>query len=143
VQVRHVVLGDAARPHAADGRTLGDALAAADREAAEMGEGDGVAVLGLDRQRPAARRDRAGERDDAGGRGDDCGACCPGDVDAAMLPGGIRIVPELEPLEHSPLDRPCPCARIRDEDERGQRKQRGGSSHDVPLLLSRLRTKRT
>ena len=96
VDARHVLLGRAARAHRADGVAFADGRALRDLDRAEVDERDGVAVRREDRHAAAVGRQRPGEGDDAR-----CGrlhrrAVRAGDVDAAVLPGGVRVRPEGE-----------------------------------------------
>jgi hypothetical protein len=91
VNVRPIHLAVAARadrPHAV---ALGDRRALGHRKRAEVRERHGVAFRRRDRDAEARARHRSGERHGAAGGRDDRRAGCPGDIDAAMLPGGIRV----------------------------------------------------
>jgi hypothetical protein len=96
---------------APDAHALCNRVAPPDRDARELKHGYREAVAGLDRQRAAAVRHRPRERNGAADR------CVHGftngcaDVDAAVLPAGVRIAPEGERAEHRPVDRPRPRGR--------------------------------
>jgi hypothetical protein len=59
-------------------------------------ERDGEAVVGPDRDGPPACRNAAREADRARGRRANEGARRRADVDAAVLPAGVRVVTENE-----------------------------------------------
>jgi hypothetical protein len=110
-------IGLAGRADRADALALGDARAAPNREGAEMQQRDREPVAGQQGQRLPAVRNGAGERD---GRVDRCPhrrARCGADVDAAVLPWGLRIrVGEIEWPQNGPRDRPRPRRRRRRKD---------------------------
>ena len=95
---------------------LGHACALRDVDLAEVRERDGVAV-GLDRDGPARGRDDTGERDDSGRRRAHGLAGGPGDVDAPVLAGGVRVGAERVGAEHvavaAATSRPTPVGRGR------------------------------
>ncbi|MEO5574845.1 MAG: hypothetical protein ABIR67_06040 [Gaiellaceae bacterium] len=121
--------------HAADDVAFRNTGAARDVDRAELQQRDGVAVGGLNRQRPTAARDRAGERDGAG-RG--CTYRVAGgrtDVDAAVLPGRIGVRRHGERPQDGTLDGPRPADRSRNDDqERDRRADRDGerATHETP-----------
>jgi len=138
VRGRH--LRYAARPDRSDvGAFLDDdALENADRP--QVGERDGVAVGGLDRERPAVRRHGAREGDGSRRRRPDEVAGGGGaQVDAPVLAAGVRVRAERERSQHGPGDRPRPRLRCRGEREQGERAGTGESSH----LSSSLSDQRT
>lgn len=96
MDVRLGVLRVARRARRADTGTFGELLAALDADGAEVDERDRVAGGGPDRHRAAAARHGPGERDDARRRRPDEPARGRGDVDAAMLRRGVRVVSEDE-----------------------------------------------
>jgi hypothetical protein len=105
----HVGLGPgrlAARPDRRHGHSLRDRIPLADTKGPEMLQGDRVAVGCPDGQRLAASGHGARERDDARRRRRNLRGEISRDVDSAVLPGGVGIVPELEWAQHSPLGRP-------------------------------------
>ena len=68
-----------------------------------------VAERRLNRNGLAARRHRSGERDHAVGRRHDFRARRSAEVDAAVLPGGVRLrTVERERPQHRPVDGPRP-----------------------------------
>jgi hypothetical protein len=120
----------------AGGADCGDRVALCDRGAprnrkrAEVRQGDGETGRGLDGDRPARCRHRAGERDGAGRRRVHLGACGSADVDAPMLPArvGVRRVEE-ERLQDWPIGGPRPRCRWRCEDERGKDRRECERTH--------------
>jgi hypothetical protein len=104
-----------------DRGALHDRGASSDRDRAELEQRDGVAVLGADRERPAAIGHGARERHDAAGRCPHSGAQGRPDVQAAVLCTRVGIVSERESAEHRPVDGPRPrgCARSPRERYRG------------------------
>jgi hypothetical protein len=128
------VLGFAGRPDATDHGAFGHVSARRDADRAEMEEGDGVTVAGRDRQGAAAAGNRPGELDDAARRGHDRRASRRAEIDAAMLPGGIRIASVGKCSKHRPVHGPGPgeCGRRagleREEDRKQQAHAHGCSS---------------
>ena len=108
VDVRLRPVGLAARADGGHGRPLGDRIALANPNRAEMLQRHGVTVRSADRERPAALRHGSGKRDRAGRRSPHVRAQIAGDVDAAMLAACVRIAPEDERTEDTPVDRPRP-----------------------------------
>jgi hypothetical protein len=96
MEVRLIVLGDAARADRPEGRALRDGRLRSDLERAKVEERDRVAVGGLHRHGSTPAGHCAREGDDSGGRCTHGGTCRPGDVDAAVLSGGVGIVSEDE-----------------------------------------------
>ena len=95
-----------------DGVALGDRGALRDVDRAEVGQRDGEAVGGLDREARARCGHGAGERDDARRGRAHVGARVAADVDAPVLAGGVRVRRvEDERLEDRPVDRPRPRRR--------------------------------
>jgi len=92
VHVRNVELRRAARPDRPDRVAFGDACALLHRGGAEMRERDRMPVSGRDRDAQAARRHTAGKRHRPRHGRDDRRARARSDVDAAVLPGGVRMV---------------------------------------------------
>ena len=82
---------------------------------AELEQRHRVAVGGLDRQRAAASRDRAGERDGAGGGRADVGAGGSADVDSAVLAGRVLVLSEREWPQNRSVGGPGPGDRGRDD----------------------------
>jgi hypothetical protein len=113
------VLGSARRPDRADHCALLYALTACHRRRAEVDERDRVAFGRLDRNGEAVRRHRADERDHSPTRGDDGLAGLTGDVDAAVLPGGVRVSAVSELGQDGAWGRPRPRARGGGNDEKG------------------------
>jgi hypothetical protein len=74
----------------ADRVSFGDGRALRRADLAEVRERDRPAVGGLDRHRPAAAGDRPGERDRPGRGRANRSPGVAGDVDASVLPAGIR-----------------------------------------------------
>jgi hypothetical protein len=83
---------------------------------AELEQRHGVAVGGLDRQRPAAAGHGSDERDDAGCGGAHRVADRRPDVDATVLAGGVDVGAEGERPQHRPVDRPRPAGRRRNDE---------------------------
>ena len=130
VDVRPVDLGVAARPDRGDAVALGHRGARRDRQRAEMRERDREPVGGRDRESAARARHRSREGDGAargrahgltGGRAD---------VDAAVLPGGVRLRRvEDEGLEDAAARRPRPGASDRRCEERGHGRDEEKTTH--------------
>jgi hypothetical protein len=120
MHVRRLVLDDARRTYGADDHTVGDDVTASNADRAEMRKRHRVPVRRLDRERPSARRDRAGERNRPGRRRRHRAGRCASDIDAAVLPGRIRVGAEIEALEHRPVDGPRPGSRIAGKRECGE-----------------------
>ena len=98
--------GVGALADATDEVAFGHVRASRDLGRAQLEQRHGVAVAGLDRQRPAASGHRSDERDQARRRRAHPVACrCP-DVDATVLAGGIHVGAEGERPQHRPVDRP-------------------------------------
>jgi hypothetical protein len=121
MHIGHVVLDCSRRTGLGDRRALGDERAAPHEERPQMGEGRLVPVGRRDRHGEAVRRNLAGERDLSRRRRPNDGGLSHGDVDAAVLAPGIRIVAERELLEDRPVRRPSPGSRIWRGDERPER----------------------
>ena len=119
------VLDLARRPDATDHRAFGHVGARRYADRAEMEECDRVAVAGNDRQRPAAAGNRSGELDDAGRRGHDRRPPGRPEIDATMLPGGVRIASVGKCFEHRPVHGPGPgeCGRRAGLEREEDRKQ--------------------
>jgi hypothetical protein len=144
----HVRLGEvdgAARPDRAHHRPLRDRRPARDADRAEMDERRRVAGRRLDRDGLPAGRNRPGKGHDTFRRCDDVRARRTAEVDASVLPGGVRMrtVKRKRP-QHGPVDGPRPCLRRRHrQNGRAQDQQDSESPHErVLLLLSELRTDR-
>jgi hypothetical protein len=126
VDVRTVVLRRAADPDSRDGRAFGDLGSTPNRDRAQVKQRDGVAVWRPDRHRPSATRNGAGEAHGAAGGGAHGPALCAGDVDAAVLTGGVGVAAETERLQYRPIHRPGPGGGGRGADQKREedRKQR-------------------
>ena len=111
VDVRLRQVDRPARADGADSRSFVDVRPARDADGAEMHERGRVTGRRLNRHGLAALRHRPGERDHAA-RG--CGDLCAGrsaEVDATMLPGGVRArTVERERPQHRPVNGPRPCS---------------------------------
>jgi hypothetical protein len=143
LDVRHRVLGNAARPHDRDGLAFGNDCAARDQGRAEVQERDGVAVGRLDRDRQTVRRDPADERDRAGGRSENRIAERTLDVDAAMLTRRQGVVlGEEEATQDRPVDRPRPRS-CGGGDEEGARRQNRDEEEERWVSLPGLQTATT
>jgi hypothetical protein len=106
VHGRDAVLRVAARTEGADHSSLVDHVALGHRDRLEVEERDGVAVRREDRDAAAVDRDGARERDGAGSGTADGRAGIAADVDAAMLPGRVRLRAELERAKDRPVGGP-------------------------------------
>jgi hypothetical protein len=130
VDVRLADLGVAARSDRPDGVSLGDSRTLSDRDRAEVRERDGVAVAGEDGDALAGGGDRSRERDRSSLRRDHRGTGIAGDVDAAMLSGGIRMSRvEGERLHDVTTRRPRPGTRGGGEQEYDQHSKRKNALH--------------
>jgi len=91
------VLRLARRPGVGDRLAFGDEVSAPHAERPQVRERGLVPVHRDDRDGCAVRRDLAGERHLAAhGRADTLSAC-QRDVDPAVLPTGVRVIPKHEP----------------------------------------------
>jgi hypothetical protein len=91
-----------------------------------MSERDGIAVAGLDRHALATHGNRARKRDGPRRGRTYCRSRRRLDVDAAVLSGGVGVVPEREPLQDRAFNRPGPCGR----GPRGQEQHPEGNDDD-------------
>jgi hypothetical protein len=128
------------RAHRADRGAFGDDRAARHRDRSEVDQRDRVAVGRRDRDdAPAVRhRPRKGDRT-ACGRQSRLADRAP-DVDAAMLPAGVRMRRvEGEGTEHGPAGRPRPgaCGWSGAERER-KGEQQHGTTHRATSVVVRL-----
>jgi hypothetical protein len=115
----------------ADHGSLLDGGAAQHARRAELQQGHGVAVGGLDRDRPAAVRNRADERDGPGSRCEHRASQLARDVDASMLPAGVGVRAERERTQDRPRGGPDPgMRRRRDGERRCQDQDREEPPHD-------------
>jgi len=134
IDVGHRQLGLAAWADRADRRALRDRGAAPNRHGAEMQDGDRVAVLGLDRDGPAADGDGPCEGDDSGCRREHR---CPrgrSDVDSAMLAGRVRIVAEQEGPQYRGL---APATSSRKQRSATQARRRSRRTPEVESAASK------
>jgi hypothetical protein len=133
------MLGLAARADLPDDSTFLYSGCPGDGDAPEVDEGDGQPVAGLEGERVPTSRNRSREAHDPGHRGPDRAAGVGADVEAAMLPGGVGVVTELERSKHRPVDGPGPgeCGR-RAGLERDQDRKQGDHASHACLLLSQL-----
>jgi hypothetical protein len=120
VDVRRLRDAVAALPDRAENVSFVDLRALPDGSSPELQQGDRVPVAGANRHGAAAVRHAADERDRAGSRRADADADVGGDVDAAVLPAGVRIVAERERAQHRAVDRPAPGERAGSEHQREQ-----------------------
>jgi hypothetical protein len=90
------VLGRPARADRADRLSFADRRAALDGERAQVEKSDGEAVRRPDRERESAAGHGPGERHRSGGRRAHGRALERTEVDAAVLPGGVRVVSQDE-----------------------------------------------
>ena len=135
MDVRIAHAGLVARTDRPDAVALDDRRALGHSDGAQVGEGHRPAVRGLDRHAPAVARDRAGERDEARGRRAHGRADRPGDVEAAMEPGRLRLLRvEGERLQYRPVGRPRPGARGRHDRERDQKCEQESPHEPSPHL---------
>jgi hypothetical protein len=133
----------AARADGPDDGALGHARPAPDADRPEVHERRGVAERRLDRDGLPAGRHRAGERDDTFGRRKHIASAWSPEVDAAVLPGGVRVrTVEGEGTKHRPVDGPGPGLRSGcRQDERAERDDSDSPDHEASLLPG-LRTAR-
>ena len=108
VDGRNAVLGLSARAHRADRPAFVDHVALHHLDRREVEERHGVAVRRQDRDAATVSRHGARERHRAGRRSANRAAGRAGDVDAAMLPGGVRVGAQLERAEHLAVRGPRP-----------------------------------
>ena len=131
-------LGVATRPDGADDSPLRERSTLLDRDRAEVRERDGIAVERRDRDALAGRRNGAGEGDDARRGREDRRPCLAADVDAAVLPGRVRVRGvERERLQHRAVDRPRPRLRGGHENECGERRREKDAQCASPPWSSR------
>ena len=131
------MLGVAAPSHRSDRRSLGHRVALRDADRAEVDDRDRVAVCGRDRDSASVGRKRAGERHRAGGRRSHRRALRSGDVDAAMLPGGVRVAAERERTEHVAVRGPRPRhgRAAQDERRKARRREYEKTMHEAPSFI--------
>jgi hypothetical protein len=135
VDVRLIVVGRSARPDRPGNRALRDRIALVDRDRAEVAERHGIALGGLDGDRLAVGRHRAGERDGAGRRRQHVGTGRAGHVDAAMLACRIGVGRiEVEPPQHLARRRPGPGMRGSGKKGRAQQHEQDQSPHMTSSL---------
>ena len=96
VDARYRMLGLTARAHRGDRRALLDRVALRHLDRAQMNERHRVPIGREDREAPPVRRERAGEAHRAGCRGTDRRSRRARDVDAAVLPGRVRVTGQGE-----------------------------------------------
>jgi hypothetical protein len=99
---------------------LAHGLSFRDGDRVQLLERDGIAVRRVDPHRPAASGDEAGEPDRPPDGGDHPGAEPAADVDAAVLPAGVRVLREREAAQDGAVAGPGPRLRRRGEHERGE-----------------------
>jgi hypothetical protein len=133
----------AARADGPDDPALGHARPAPDADRPEVHERRGVPERRLDRDGLPAGRHRAGECDDAFGGRKHVGSGRRPEVDAAVLPGRVRVrTVEGEGTEQRPVDGPGPGLRCGwGQDERAERDDSDSPDHEASLLPG-LRTER-
>jgi hypothetical protein len=143
VDVRLGEIDHAARPDGADDGALGHARPALDVDRAEVHQRRRVPERGLDRDGLPAGWHRAGECHDSLGGREHVGPTRSAEVDAAMLPGGVRVrTVEREGTQHGPVDGPGPRLRRRcGQNERTERGDSDTPDHEASLLPG-LRTAR-
>ena len=143
MDVRLRVLDVAALSDGGDRLALENGASTCDCRRPEVQQRHGEAVRRLDRDRPAASRHRAGERDGTRGRRVHGHAARATDVDTPMLIGCVRVVSELELMQHRPTDGPGPGGggRCPDQERDEDREQNEVPVHRSPPL-SLLRTQR-
>ena len=124
VHVRDLVLGRAGGACLGDRLPLGDERATLHEQRADVRERHLVPARSEDRDRQPVRRNLARERHLASRRRPDDLRAAEGDVDAAMLPAGVRVVPEREAAEHLALSGPRPCTGRRRRRQRPAERQR-------------------
>jgi hypothetical protein len=139
------MLGVTAPSNRADRRPLGHDVALRDADRAEVDEGDRIAVGGLDRDAPTVGRQRAGERHRAAGGRAHGRALRSGDVEAAMLTGGVGVAAEDERPEHVAVRRPRPRHGRATEDERREAgcREYEKTMHEAPPSFSARATRRS
>jgi hypothetical protein len=135
VDVWDVVLDLSCLADRADDHPLANRLAAPDACRAEMSQGHGVPVGGLDRHDFAAHRHRAGERDGAGGGCKNGLSGRSADVDSTVLARGIWIVAKDELLEYRTSDRPGPRPRSGNDHEGRRDRDHQRSTHVLLLVV--------
>jgi hypothetical protein len=108
MHVRAWMFGIAAGPDRADGLALAHDGASRHLRSTDMRQRHRIAVGGRDRDRQAGVRHRADERHCAVGRRPDRLGCRRGDVDSAVLAGGVGIGADGERAQDRPADRPRP-----------------------------------
>jgi hypothetical protein len=118
VHVRDLVLGRAGGSRLGDRLPLDDERATLHEQRADVRERHLVPGRREDRERQPVGRNLARKRDLALGRRPDDPRVAEAHVDAAMLPAGVRVVPELEAAQHLALRGPRPCSGRRRRRER-------------------------
>lgn len=137
VDVGPVDLGRARRADGSDRIAFGDGVSLPDRARAEMRQRDREPVVRADRDRDAARGERARVRDGAARGGEHGHAGVRTDVDAAMRASRVRMRRVIrEPLDDRTVDRPRPRAGGRHSDDQEQEQQNEPTHARSPLSLS-------
>jgi len=114
----------AARADRADDLALRDRRPHANGNRPQVDERDRVPVLGADRQAAALARHLPRERDHARRGSAHVGTARRADVDAAVLPAGVRVVVSYERPQHRAIHRPAPRGRARRDGERNKQRDR-------------------
>jgi hypothetical protein len=117
-----------------DAFALSDRRPLGSRDRAQVRQRDRQPVGRRDRETLARDRHRARERHGAGRRRDNGGALIGADVDASVLPGGVRVCRvEHEHLQHRTVHRPGPGTGGRCKMKRGNHSREQNSAHRSPL----------
>ncbi len=134
VHVRDLVLGRAGGACLGDRLPLGDERATLHEQRADVRERHLVPARSEDRDRQPVRRNLGRKRHLARRRRPDDLRAPEGDVDAAMLPAGVRVVPEREAAQHLALRGPRPrSGRRRRRQRPAERQDDGCKSPGCPM----------
>ena len=136
IDVRLGSVGDAARTDRADDGSLRDGRAPGHGDGTQVHERGRVAGRRLDRDRLAAGGHGARERHDACGRREHRRPARGAEIDAAVLPGRIRMrLVEREWAQDRTVHGPGPGLRTRDGKCARTDEQGGDSAHDLSSFV--------
>jgi hypothetical protein len=120
MDVRHIVLGRAARADGSDHGAFADSVTFRHRDRAEVDKRHRVAAGRLHRHDLPVRADRAGKAHDPGRRRHDRLFAVSCHVDPSVLAACVRIATVDEGLEHVSGGRPRPRLGTRRKSKRGE-----------------------
>jgi hypothetical protein len=137
MDVRHIMLGRAARSYRSDHGTLADSVTFLHRDRAEVDKRHRMAAGRLDRHDLPVRTDRAREAHDAGGRREDRLFALSSHVDSSVLPACIRVSAVDEGLEYVSGGGPRPRVGARRKSKGDKGGDYSNATHGIsPCWLS-------